>query len=139
MAPPQLARFIAIMLQLDPRDFHHGGCIGADTQAHKFVHEQFGDKCKVWVHPATTTNVECFEGQGEIVAHRPALQRNMAIVMCSHVMVAAPQTVEEVIRSGTWATIRAARARRRPLYLVRPDGTYKLEFANDFATYRDKL
>jgi hypothetical protein len=62
------------------------------------------------------------------------IRRNHEIVDASRVMVAAPRGYKEVLRSGTWATIRYARGdlKKQPpggprkLYIVWPNGTIKL-------------
>lgn len=69
--------------------------------------------------------------QGVAVDHRvnsvrrpePYLERNREIVRgCSH-LLAIPAGDREVARSGTWATIRAARRLGKPVTIVYPDGT----------------
>ncbi len=57
-----------------------------------------------------------------IMGIMPPLERNRFIVDSSHGMVAMPITVEEVQRSGTWATIRHARRTKKPVLVIRPDG-----------------
>ena len=79
------------------REFHHGDAIGADKQAAAFV--------------ATARGVE-------VVPH-PAgddpLARNRRIVEACDILIAAPETDREVVRSGTWATVRYARAAEKPV------------------------
>jgi hypothetical protein len=43
--------------------------------------------------------------------------------------VAAPRTPIETLRSGTWATVRYARAYGRPVWIVLPDGSVRVEAA----------
>lgn len=54
----------------------------------------------------------------------PYLERNAAIVQSTLELIATPGETVEQVRSGTWATIRQARRRRRPTTIVWPDGTY---------------
>jgi hypothetical protein len=53
---------------------------------------------------------------------RPPLARNDDIVTAAAVMLATPKGMREELRSGTWATIRRARAARKPLAVVFPSG-----------------
>jgi hypothetical protein len=84
--------------------FHHGCAVGADTEA-----------------AAIATEV------GLLPVEHPAgnapLQRNREIVAASDYLVAAPSQMREVLRSGSWATVRYARAARIPIAIAYPDGT----------------
>ena len=40
-------------------------------------------------------------------------------------VIAAPREYEEVLRSGTWATVRYTRHSFKRLIIVRPDGTIR--------------
>ena len=53
---------------------------------------------------------------------KPPLDRNHDIVERCDLLIATPHTVEEQLRSGTWATIRYARKVHRPHYIIRPCG-----------------
>ena len=44
-------------------------------------------------------------------------------MIATDTLVAAPKEDEEVVRSGTWATVRYARKAGRVVLVVRPDGT----------------
>lgn len=63
----------------------------------------------------------------------PELTRNRHIVAAVGVLLAGPSGFTEERRSGTWATIRYAKAARLPLIIVYPDGTKNTEFAGTFA------
>jgi len=43
------------------------------------------------------------------------LKRDRRQVAWSHILIAAPKTNEEMLRSGTWATVRYARKRHIPV------------------------
>jgi hypothetical protein len=79
--------------------FHHGNAPGADAEASRIA------EARGW----------------EVVSH-PAganpLVRNREIVAACEVLVAAPLTDEEVLRSGTWATVRYARAAGKPVIFL---------------------
>lgn len=53
---------------------------------------------------------------------RPPLERNKCIVTESHGLIAMPITIEEQVRSGTWATIRYARKMGKPVLVIGPNG-----------------
>lgn len=104
---------------------HHGGCVGADTVAHMLAH-QF--RMKTEVHPADMAGMQglC---PNPSVRHeaKPPLARNKDIVRVSNLLLAAPSTFDEVMRSGTWATIRYAREAKLPIIIVDPDGRLHVE------------
>jgi hypothetical protein len=53
---------------------------------------------------------------------RPYIARNHDIVNHTNYLIACPDTMKEVQRSGTWATVRYAGKHDRVVYLVYPDG-----------------
>lgn len=100
---------------------HHGDCIGADAEFHRMATRL---KLKVFKHPATNVSSQrayC-EGGIELTAELPLI-RNHDIVNSIDIMIAAPGESREVLRSGTWATIRYARKVGKELIIVYPDGT----------------
>lgn len=104
---------------LDDLEFHQGQCIGADEEALEIV-QSFGG---VWTvsHPpvdkARTHSLICDEVRPEL----PFLDRNHVIVDSVDVLLAAPKTRKEELRSGVWATVRYARKVKRPLEMVWPN------------------
>lgn len=107
--------------------WHHGDCEGADAQTHTFAEEL---KCMIHVHPPENPRKRafCVPTMGYIHEPLPYFQRNRAIVEAARDgMIGAPRTEAEVLRSGTWGTIRWARKTGRKLWIVYPDGTLKEE------------
>lgn len=106
----------------DIEQFHHGCCVGADTQA---AGEAEGYGIELVFHWPTdlskaTTDFRDWDG-----IHRkpkPYLERNHNIVLLTDVLIAAPKTPEEVLRSGTWATVRHARKLSRPIIFLDSQG-----------------
>lgn len=122
--------FEYIIDKLGITEFRHGMCIGSDEEAHNLVA----------LRPVL------------IIGHPPEDQKQMAKVKCDRyevpkaylvrdhdivdnveVMVATPQQNEEILRSGTWATIRYAKkvikkdkGNCKRLYVLLPNG--KIEF-----------
>lgn len=78
--------------------FHHGAAEGADREAAAFA----ATALKVVAHPAGDD----------------PLARNRELVNICDVLIAAPRTDEEELRSGTWATIRYARAVGKPIIML---------------------
>jgi hypothetical protein len=58
-------------------------------------------------------------------AKKPYLVRNKDIVIETASLIAAPADPVEQLRSGTWSTVRFARQRGKPVFLILPDGTVK--------------
>lgn len=101
-------------------EFHHGDCIGGDSEAHNIVTDrQFG--ATIRIHPPTDPKKRAFcIALWENFTPRPYLQRNRDIVDMTDVLIATPRTTEEVLRSGTWATVRYAKKIGRPVIMFYP-------------------
>jgi predicted Rossmann-fold nucleotide-binding protein len=83
--------------------FLHGGCEGADREAEEIA-LSLGWKIEKHL-PATFTS-------------RDFLERNRVIVRSSDILIAAPKTDKEVLRSGTWATVRYAQKTNKPIVIL---------------------
>lgn len=94
---------------------HHGDCIGGDGEFHDLVKSR-----DIWTisHPPLHEEKRAFCKADETKDPEPYLIRNRNIVRESKLLVAAPLTDQEVIRSGTWSTIRAARRWLIPLLVL---------------------
>lgn len=103
---------------------HHGDCIGADRQFHNAA-RLLG--AHIILHPPSDSSKRAFCVADESRNPHPYLIRNHHIVDESAVMIAAPNTTNETLRSGTWATARYASKLQRRIFLVYPDGTYEEE------------
>ena len=98
-----------ILLQQDGYGiFHHGDCIGADSQAHDIAKKLGYD---IVLHPPDENYKRAFRTKGAVRIEpvRPYLLRNRDIVASSTFLIAAPKTELEELRSGTWTTVRYAR------------------------------
>jgi hypothetical protein len=62
-----------------------------------------------------------FRQADEIAEDKDFLERNRDIVDRVEILIAAPEG-PEVQRSGTWSTVRYARGKVIPIYLLRPKG-----------------
>jgi predicted Rossmann fold nucleotide-binding protein DprA/Smf involved in DNA uptake len=106
--------------------FHHGDCIGADEQAHDIA---IAAGLKVHIHPCVirpkrANRIPSNYPNGRPAIEEPAdpLERNRRMVNLCDQLFACPKEPTEVIRSGTWATIRYARKKGRRLYIILPHG-----------------
>lgn len=81
-------------------ELHHGMAVGADMEAETIA------KANGWY----------------VVKRHPAsgkpLARNRQIVAACDVLIAAPRTDQEELRSGTWATVRYARQAGKPVVML---------------------
>jgi hypothetical protein len=94
------------------QEFHHGDCTGADAEAHDIAREL---GIPIHIHPPTDTRLRARCALKslpayDIVTYNPKsyLERNHDIVDACDWLIAAPGGDKEVLRSGTWATIRYA-------------------------------
>ncbi len=129
MTEPQLAAFADLLARLRPETLRHGDCVGADAQAHRVA---LNMGIKIIIHPPIYWHKRAFcEGASELLPARDYLVRNHLIVQLSDCMIATPSG-PEVLRSGTWATIRYARKMKRPLCIILPSG-----LARESKTFKD--
>lgn len=109
---------------------HHGGCVGADEEAHMFA---VAAKIPVIVHPPVKTKflaTDCLNPQGGLVTVLPAkpyLNRDRDIVVLTDGLVALPKNHEPPSHDlegagGTWYTVRFAQRMLKPVMICYPDG-----------------
>jgi hypothetical protein len=77
---------------------------------------------RIEIHPPVIPTKRAFKTGDILWPEYPYMERNQHIVDCADVLIATPSTSVEQLRSGTWATIRRARRKEIPVYLVHPDG-----------------
>lgn len=121
MTVAALFKMLSVVAAPEPVCLHHGLCRGADEDAHAIA-RALG--WKIHGHPAS--DVRESDRSALTVDRRdldqPALRRNETISL-SGILVAAPATVAEVKRSGTWATVRYGwRSSGTIVWIVTPDG-----------------
>lgn len=99
---PTQRRALRIWLpRLQGSKFLHGDAVGADKQAAHLAGEFF-DANMIFALPA---------GKDPLV-------RNRRMVKAASLLVAAPFTDQEQLRSGTWATVRYARKKGIPVLML---------------------
>lgn len=118
MSQHQKEQFVVLLMDLQPTEFHHGDCIGADDDAHAIVKEFFPD-VKIHIHPPSNTQKQAFNSGDIHNVPKPYLDRNKDIVSETHVLIGVPKEDEEQLRSGTWSTIRYAKKLKREVYILK--------------------
>ncbi len=105
-------------------EFHHGDCIGADSEAHDIA-----DECGygIIIHPPNNYKERAWR---EVPLHMmrpelPYMARNREIVSETIALIAAPAEMEEHPRGGTWSTVRFARKQGRAVILILPNGSVR--------------
>lgn len=111
---------------------HHGDCVGADANAHEIAFEQ---GWHIIVHPPTNARRRAFVHNSRfwdaerctLMPERAYLDRNRDIVAASIDLIATPAEKTEQLRSGTWATVRYAKAKPIPVFFAFRDGVTRWE------------
>ena len=111
---------IAKKLPIDRICFHHGLCIGSDDEAHDIAKE---NNCYIIGHPPLNKRFAVDKIVNEMREPLPYLMRDHKIVDEATIMFGTPNSKQEILKSGTWATIRYARKLHRLLTIIYPDGT----------------
>jgi hypothetical protein len=110
-----------IFKSINISEFHHGDCIGADEYAAKLVHK-LQKNIKIICHPPVETSDRAYTDNiaNEVREPKTYMKRNQDIIDESNLLVACSYSDVEVVRSGTWATIRKARKKKIPVIVVYP-------------------
>jgi hypothetical protein len=108
-------------------EIHQGDCIGADHAVASWAEMLL---IPMVVHPPTFESKRAGTNNftNVIAVRKPAdyLVRNRAIVRATDLLIAVPKGAE-VLRSGTWSTVRFARKQGRPVITFWPDGSVTRE------------
>jgi hypothetical protein len=129
ITPAQEKGILEFVLEFNPLITHDGDCVIGDALFRKIVIEN--TYARVVSHPAfpvghpARANMPADEVR-PIPLPRPnrsvPLVRNDEIVAEIAHLLAAPSSADEVLRSGTWATVREAKRRGVPVTLILPSG-----------------
>lgn len=121
----QATEFAMFIDSMKIDEFVHGDCIGADRRANDIV-RILSPETFITIWPGFTEGKRAFCTADNICRINPKLyknpniERNHRIVDSCDVLIACPSTKEEVLRSGTWATIRYARKIGRKIEILNP-------------------
>jgi hypothetical protein len=136
LAPPQEDALRSLLKRIEPAivAYHHGAAIGADEE---FARDVFGIRqfryAPIIAHPCTLTDQVsqwALKYSDEVRDPLPPLERNRNIVAACDLLIGCPAGQQEEQRSGTWATIRAARKAGKQIVILWPDGTQSEEPAS---------
>jgi len=127
-----------------PRELHHGDCIGADSQCHYlFLNWHIDNDTvsrKIIIHPPLNFSKRAFTADFTKYSHglkeklanckykivietldeKAYLERNRDIVDAVQVMIATPKEIDHTLRSGTWSTIRYSWHQRKETIVIPP-------------------
>lgn len=101
---------------------HHGDCVGGDELAHDIA-KMLGYKNHI--HPPTDNKLRAHKRGDKIEPAKPYIERNHDIVHEVSSMYVMPDSFEEKLRSGTWATWRYTKTRGIHWVIIYPDSTFK--------------
>lgn len=129
MSERQMKSLGAILMASHYTRLHHGGCRGADEEAHKlFTMSKYhhGGRPHITVHPGpngahikTPTSTDNELPIVEFRERKQYLERNDDIVAACDILVAAPENIQRDF-SGTWATIRRGVTANKPVIILHP-------------------
>lgn len=101
----QKEQFTLKLLELNPTEFHHGDCEGADAEAHDIVRE-FCPNTLIHIHPPISPYKRAFKVGDITYAPEDYIPRDYKIVDSTDFLIGAPLNDIEQVRSGSWTTIR---------------------------------
>jgi hypothetical protein len=94
----------------------HGDCVGADTDFHNLCSDLEID---IHVFPPDDDKLRGFNQGSVIMRPRPYLKRNEDMIKKCDMLIACPTDKnKEILRSGTWATIRKARKLNKTIHVL---------------------
>lgn len=119
----QMTRVENLVEELFPLVAAHGDCIGADEDFHRICRRT---NSAMWVigHPPLKEGKRAWCNFDEVREPKDYLERNHCIVNECDMLIAAPRTHQEELRSGTWSTIRSAWKSGKHVIIVYPDGSF---------------
>lgn len=126
MTPTQKVVLERRLRELKATYLIHGGCIGADDEADQIAVSLGIERiCYPSTNLEKSIDPAILRARGNIRIYnrQQPLVRNWDIVKNGVYLLACPSQVAEVLRSGTWATVRYARKLRQrdQIEIIRPD------------------
>lgn len=109
------------------KEAHHGLCKGSDDEYHWLLRTlRIGPSILIHGHPPINRGgvgqLKTFTDCNVMHPDKEYKVRDRDIVDASGRMIATP-FCPEIARSGTWTTVRYARKKLKPLWIVMPDGS----------------
>ncbi len=99
---------------------HHGDCVGVDKDFHDMCSQC---SIKTIIHPPSDNKLRANCSGDVILPQKKYLDRNHDIVNNSDLLIAFPSSKKEILRSGTWATIRYAKKNNKKTIVIFADGS----------------
>jgi hypothetical protein len=115
-----------IIKQIHPVEVHCGDCIGADAEFIDIA-TKINTSVRTIGHIPLKESKRAFIEYTKKAEPKEYLDRNHDIVDQSQIMLATPNEDGEILRSGTWATIRYTRKQKKPLIIIYPSGNFEIE------------
>lgn len=110
-----------LLMRLDEEfnitEVSHGDCKGSDKNFHDAVRSLL-PKVRINVYPPLDSKHRAFCEGDVVYKEMEYLDRNQAIVDNSDILIATPKENSEVLRSGTWATIRMAKKKGIKIHII---------------------
>ncbi len=100
-------------------EFHYGDCVGADKIAFAIARAQ---RLTTVCHPPDIDTHRAFTKADYTRPATSYLKRNHNIVDSCNFLIACPNSLDEVVRSGTWATMRYAWKKNIAVGIIYPNG-----------------
>jgi hypothetical protein len=113
-----------LLARLRPVECNHGDCVDADAEFHDLA---AAAGALLVIHLPTEDSQRAFCQGSLLQPVKDHLARNRQIVDETAELIATPRGSKEELRSGTWACIRYARKAGRPVHIVWPDGSVRVE------------
>lgn len=124
----QMQKIKVLLEELEPTIVIHGDCIGADEQFHQLVctyRKIFDKQVMIKIYPSTHEHKRAYCDGDQIMPQEPPLDRNKHIASEGDRLIACPKEMTQIIRSGTWTTVRKAKNLGKIVYVVLPNGDVK--------------
>lgn len=123
MTPRQHSIVKQILEEFEPDEVSHGGCVGADEEFHQLCISMQLAYIHVW--PSNIQSMQMnYPSHFNVIVHvhppQPPLDRNWDIVREADLVVACPESAQESLRSGTWATVRYADQLNKTIKVIKP-------------------
>jgi hypothetical protein len=137
MTPEQADEFRSWIKGIQPTEFHHGDCVGADDQAATIVHNVMGAACKIVSHPPIDDRFRAYNPHAdESCEPKEYHARNRDIVDATGQTIGAPKDPAPETpyhpmpkpHGGTWYTLGYAEKRGKARRIMWPDGSSSASF-----------
>lgn len=112
---------VAKLLQ-DVDELHHGMCAGSDHDCHNLARAIHAKGIWIVGHPPKDKKLFVNMDVDELREPEEYLVRDENIIKEVDKLIATPHTMQEMLRSGTWATIRYAIQHDKWATIIYPNG-----------------